>query len=223
MIMIFIKRIKTPKSLILFAGILIAFPSISASAPHRKPLYTETQKIYAMYPGQYDYVMFGDSITEWGKWQDMFPKISIGNRGIAGDDTAGMLDRIGDVERTGAKYVFIMAGTNDLTRKVQPEIIAENIIKMSRTLQAKGIKVIFQSTIMAGKSKSFKNENITIINNIIHEYAIKSKSTYLDLNKSLAPDGVLNPEYTIDDTHLTASGYNLWQKILSSYFKKIQK
>jgi lysophospholipase L1-like esterase len=32
-----------------------------------------------------------------------------------------MLDRIKDVERTNAKVVFIMAGTNDITRNVEPD------------------------------------------------------------------------------------------------------
>lgn len=42
-----------------------------------------------------------------------------------------MLDRITDVERTGAKTVFIMAGTNDITRKVKPEDVARTIILMT--------------------------------------------------------------------------------------------
>src|ERR1700691_2534070 len=32
-----------------------------------------------------DIVMIGDSITNNGEWQEMFPGISIANRGIAGD------------------------------------------------------------------------------------------------------------------------------------------
>ncbi|HDU4089835.1 TPA: hypothetical protein RFN11_005061, partial [Klebsiella aerogenes] len=84
-----------------------------------------------------------------GKWNNLIPGYLIGNRGISGDDTSGMLDRINDIERTGAKTVFIMAGTNDVTRKVPPEEIAKNIILMTNHMKQKNINVVIQSTILS--------------------------------------------------------------------------
>ncbi len=99
--------------------------------------YLNVKKTYSQHPGKYDYIMFGDSITKNGKWNNLIPGYLIGNRGISGDDTSGMLDRINDIERTGAKTVFIMAGTNDVTRKVPPEEIAKNIILMTNHMKQK--------------------------------------------------------------------------------------
>lgn len=181
--------------------------------------YNQTRSLYSMYPGHYSYVMFGDSLTERGKWQDMFPQYSIGNRGISGDDTNGMLNRINDIEKTGAKKVFIMAGTNDLTRHVSPEHVAENIISMTKELNKKGIKVVIQSTILAGKKFEDKNKSIEAINNILKQYAESSKTPYIDLNAKLAENNLLKSSYTIDGIHLTAKGYEVWRSSISDFIK----
>lgn len=199
-----------------------ALPSYASDQPipQRKPLYLETQKMYEMFPGHYEYVMFGDSITERGKWEDMFPNYSIGNRGIGGDDTAGMLSRLNAVEKTGAKTVFVMAGTNDLSRHVKPDEIANNIIEISEKLRSKGIKVVIQSTIYSGTKKKKKNPSISIINNTLKNYSKSNGTPYLDLNEKLSENNVLKPEYSLDDTHLTAEGYKEWSKLLNKFLSK---
>ncbi len=53
-----------------------------------------------------DVVLFGDSITEWGPWQDVFTDITHVNRGIAGDTTIAVKP----------KLISIMAGINDLAQ-----------------------------------------------------------------------------------------------------------
>ena len=161
--------------------------------------------------------MFGDSITKNGKWNNLIPGYLIGNRGISGDDTSGMLDRINDIERTGAKTVFIMAGTNDVTRKVPPEEIAKNIILMTNHMKQKNINVVIQSTILSGDKRKRKNTSINKINDLLKAFSGKSGTPFLDLNSILSPNGVLKMEYTSDGTHLNASGYEVWSKILRAY------
>lgn len=185
--------------------------------------YLKTKEMYSLHPGKYDYVMLGDSITKSGRWNNLIPGYSIGNRGISGDDTAGMLDRITDVERTGAKIVFIMAGTNDITRKVKPEDVARNIILMTNKMKEKGITVVIQSTILSGEEKKYKNPSINTINNILNDFSKKTATPYLDLNSSLSQNGMLKKEYTVDSTHLNAAGYKAWSEILKSYIERVTK
>ncbi|PLR29874.1 hypothetical protein CYR55_22555, partial [Chimaeribacter californicus] len=82
----------------------------------RNPTYLFKRDMYKEFHGQGDYVMVGDSITENARWDDIFPDYKIVNRGIAGDDTTGVLERIDDIIATGAKKAFIMIGTNDIDR-----------------------------------------------------------------------------------------------------------
>ncbi|MFJ3266728.1 GDSL-type esterase/lipase family protein [Serratia liquefaciens] len=183
------------------------------------PEYLKLKEMYSQHPGHFKYIMFGDSITKSGKWNDLLPGYSIGNRGISGDDTSGMLDRTVDIERTGAKTVFIMAGTNDISRNITPRDVARNIISISNRLKADGINVVIQSTILSGESKAGKNPSINTINNLLKSYSIKSGTTFLDLNTKLSENGLLKSEYTYDGTHLTDKGYEVWKGILLDFLK----
>ncbi|RSV94829.1 lipolytic protein [Klebsiella aerogenes] len=186
------------------------------------PEYIKVKKMYSLHPGHFDYIMLGDSITKSGKWNELLPGYSVGNRGISGDDTSGMLDRIKDVERTNAKVVFIMAGTNDITRNVEPDNIANNIINITKELKQKDIKVVIQSTILSGEKRKDKNPSIKKLNVLLESFAEKSGTPFLDLNSKLSKNGILSSEYTIDGTHLTAKGYEVWRDILINFLKDIQ-
>jgi lysophospholipase L1-like esterase len=58
--------------------------------------------------------MLGDSLTEWGNWHELVPEHRIINRGIAGDTSSGVLDRLQEVIERRPKVVFVMIGTNDI-------------------------------------------------------------------------------------------------------------
>ena len=60
-------------------------------------------------------VFLGDSITEGGQWREMFPTVEVRNRGIGGDTTTGVLERLQQVSSAAPQRVFLMIGTNDLT------------------------------------------------------------------------------------------------------------
>lgn len=186
---------------------------------NRTPFYLQTKAQYERFNGRYDIVMFGDSLTERGHWQDMFPDVRIGNRGIGGDDTAGMLDRMAAVEATGAKKVFIMAGTNDLSRHASPNVIAKNIITIAKQFSLKGISPIIQSTVLSGKDRIGKNPKIQQVNDLLKLNAQANGFVYLDINRFIAPDGYLTQHYTVDGTHLTVEGYQAWKKALERFIK----
>ncbi|EPR9647768.1 GDSL-type esterase/lipase family protein [Klebsiella pneumoniae] len=184
------------------------------------PEYIKVKEMYSQHPGHFDYIMLGDSITKSGKWNELLPGYSIGNRGISGDDTSGMLDRIIDIEKAFPKVVFIMAGTNDITRKIKPENVAKNIISMTNEMKKKNIKVVIQSTILSGEKRKSKNHSINKLNSILKNFSVQSGTPFLDLNSKLSERGVLINEYTIDGTHLTAKGYEIWRSILVDFLNK---
>ncbi len=59
-------------------------------------------------------VMFGNSITEFGDWKRLFGDSGVVNRGIAGDNTFGMLDRLSEVIGRRPAKLFVEAGINDI-------------------------------------------------------------------------------------------------------------
>ena len=62
----------------------------------------------------FDIALFGDSITRGSDFQLCFPDVRIINLGYSGDNILGMLKRIPMIQKSNAKKLFIMAGTNDL-------------------------------------------------------------------------------------------------------------
>ncbi|WP_434584176.1 GDSL-type esterase/lipase family protein [Klebsiella sp. R390] len=214
------KLISTSTMASLMLSLLFCSQCNADASVKSSPEYIKLKEMYSRHPGHFDYIMLGDSITKSGKWNNLLPGYSVGNRGISGDDTAGMLDRIIDIEKTNPKMVFIMAGTNDITRKTKPEEVANNIISMTNEMKRKNIKVVIQSTILSGEKKKNKNQSINTLNSLLKKYAMNSGVYFLDLNNKLSDNGVLKNEYTIDGTHLTTEGYKAWSDILINFLKK---
>ena len=71
--------------------------------------------------------MPGDSLTEGIDWRELFPDVKILNRGIGGDTSAGVLNRLDEVIGRHPKIVVLMIGANDLRMGVPVPQVAANI------------------------------------------------------------------------------------------------
>ena len=82
--------------------------------------YAETnRKVSAPGPSNPRVVFFGDSITDFWRLNEYFPEKDYLNRGIAGQTTGEMLQRMqADVVALRPQAVLILAGTNDLARDI---------------------------------------------------------------------------------------------------------
>ena len=78
-----------------------------------------------------DIVFVGNSISDGGEWSELFADIRIKNRGISGDISAGVLNRIDEIADRKPKKVFVMIGTNDLSRNTSTDSIFKNITKIT--------------------------------------------------------------------------------------------
>ena len=63
-----------------------------------------------------DVVMAGDSLTMYGLWDEFWPGTDIANRGIGGDVAEGLLNRVDTIVSEHPDKVFVMIGTNDVSR-----------------------------------------------------------------------------------------------------------
>lgn len=172
-----------------------------------------------------DVVFIGDSLTDGAEWHELFPGLKIANRGIGGDTTDGILERIDSITSTNARYAFIMVGVNDFSKGRSPNLVFENYKKIVEELLRSDIEVYIQSTVLCGERCKRYNNSIRTLNEYLYEYSLSNKDiAFIDLNKWLSKNGQLKKELTFDDMHLNGSGYKLWESALASHspFNQLQ-
>jgi len=190
-------------------------PSKSKSSPG----YLHRKSFFEVHGVTSDIVMVGDSITDGAEWHEMFENASIVNRGISGDTAEGILNRIDSIISTGAKKAFIMVGINDLNGSVSVNNIYLSYELIIKKLKQANITPYIQSTIYAGERLSGLNSSISSLNEKLKELARKKGLVYINLNKGLSSDGLLNKKYTKDDVHLNGQGYLVWKNLISPYIE----
>lgn len=210
----------TPDSEILKA---VALQSEIQQRGHSMSRYIMTSDNHRHFSPQADLVMFGDSITEWAPWADIFRDISMVNRGLAGDTTSGMLRRIDTTLNVNPKLVCFMAGINDLAQGYDVDHIYQNYIDMLEVWQENDIRILVQSTLYVGSKLQGLNPSVERLNRKISEYCDQQGIAFLDVNSVLSPNGLLSNEYSCDDLHLNAKAYQAWAEVLQSTIEELLK
>ncbi|MEZ8383826.1 SGNH/GDSL hydrolase family protein [Vibrio splendidus] len=201
----------TPDSDILKA---VALQSEIQQRGHSMSRYIMTSDNHRHFSPNADLVMFGDSITEWAPWADIFRDVSMVNRGLAGDTTTGMLRRIDTTLNVKPKLVCFMAGINDLAQGYDVDHIYQNYIDMLKVWQENDIRILVQSTLYVGSKLQGLNPSVELLNTKISEYCAQQGIAFLDVNSVLSPNQLLSNEYSCDDLHLNAKAYQVWAEVL---------
>ncbi|MEZ8314106.1 SGNH/GDSL hydrolase family protein [Vibrio splendidus] len=208
----------TPDSDILKA---VALQSEIQQRGHSMSRYIMTSDNHRHFSPNADLVMFGDSITEWAPWADIFRDVSMVNRGLAGDTTTGMLRRIDTTLNVKPKLVCFMAGINDLAQGCDVEHIYQNYIDMLKVWQENDIRILVQSTLYVGSKLQGLNPLVELLNSKISEYCSQQGIAFLDVNSVLSPNQLLSNEYSCDDLHLNAKAYQAWSKVLQPKIEEL--
>lgn len=172
---------------------------------------------FMLFNKQANIVMLGNSITAGINWNELLEREDIANRGINGDITEGMLNRMNTVLKVKPKVCFFLGGINDLTRRVPSENTINNIEEIINILLKNNIKPVLQSIIYTEKrfyDYKHNNKYITAINTELKKFASDKSILFLDLNEQLSENNLLKSEYTDDGLHLNAEGYVVWGKIV---------
>jgi lysophospholipase L1-like esterase len=166
-------------------------------------------------------VMIGDSLTQGAEWEEIFPHVTIANRGIGGDTSADILRRMEPIFSVNARKAFLMVGTNDIQAGLTTNEILKNYIDLIESLQVKGIEVYIQSTLECNKSKCGPRLiKIRELNHQLKAYADIHNLPFININYNLTTesDGLLN-KFTNDGIHLLGDGYLIWSKNLAPFMK----
>jgi lysophospholipase L1-like esterase len=170
-------------------------------------------------------VLLGNSITEFGDWKRLFGDSGVVNRGIAGDNTFGMLDRLSGVIGLQPATLFIEAGINDIGLGVPVGMIAGNIGSIVQYVRVKspGTRVFVVSVLPTnGRAKESypdvagKNDVAQKLDGLLREGAVGYGYAYIDL-ASLVTDekGNLDERFAKSDgLHLNDAGYEVFVTLL---------
>jgi lysophospholipase L1-like esterase len=178
-------------------------------------------------------IFLGNSITEFGDWQKLLDDSTVINRGIAGDNTFGVLDRLEEVIRRAPSQLYIKIGINDISQGIPPSVILQNVVTIIKRVKAGSPETkIYMHSILPTNDNvkneypdAFnKNELVDQVNEKIKQKAATLSFTYIDLNKELRDkNGELDMKYADPDgLHLNETGYNVWIRYLKAngYFIK---
>lgn len=171
-----------------------------------------------------DVVMFGDSITEQGRWENLFPDINIVNLGIGGDTAYNLKKRIYEVYRLNPKYCFILVGFNDICGSKDPvDFIFKNYISILENLKKRDITPVIVSTTYSNDIlKNFKHVNSEIdrLNEKLKKYASDNNISYIDLNSRISENRQLLREFAVDHVHLNHKAYEIWRDEIKGIIEK---
>lgn len=180
---------------------------------HKKSLYEKLSS-----NNSYKIAMLGDSITDWGEWNELFERNDLINRGISGDSTDGVLKRLDGINSSVSK-VFILIGVNDLGKGRSVDYIFDNYKKIVTRLKQKNMQPVIQSILFVDPVKihNRKNSDIEELNNKLKTYALENDLIYIDLNVKLSKDKKLRSDYSYDGLHLNGDGYIAWKEVIEPY------
>lgn len=188
---------------------------------NKRENYTLLNRKYAL---QGQTVLVGDSITEIFNWYELFydwSKMSgqaVYNRGISGDFTNRLLERLNDnVLNINPKNLVLLIGTNDVGREIPLEMSVSNVDEILKGIRQKcpDANIILQAVYpvnlnMRDRFEKRSNEKIKAMNAQFIKLSEKYNCRWLDITAQLSDEnGDLSKEYCYDGLHLNAKGFEI--------------
>jgi lysophospholipase L1-like esterase len=178
--------------------------------------YKQKNSIFRNLPHRSNEIFFiGDSNIQYGEWNDMLNNDHIRNRGISGDDIAGVTARINDITACKPQKIFLMIGMNNILNN-QDDI--QKVVKDYRYL-IKKIKTksprtrLYIHSLLPTRDRNVQvNNDIKSVNKSLEEISRNSNATYINLHDLVEDaDGNLLAKYSFDGVHFNGEGYDFWK------------
>lgn len=179
-----------------------------------------------------DIVFLGNSITDGCEWAELFDNRHVKNRGISGDRTGWMLERLDPIVKGRPKKLFLMIGTNDLAAGIAPREVAGNVCRIIERFRNESpwTKIYVQSILPVNgadvdvphKKHWERGAEIVETNRLLEDLCAGEQKNlmYVDVYSALVDEkGMLDKRYTNDGLHLTGEGYLAWKAVIEKYVK----
>jgi len=177
-------------------------------------------------------VFLGNSITDGGEWSELFRDPDLQNRGISGDVTAGVLNRLPLALRDKPRKIFLLIGVNDLAKGVSVDSVFKNISLIGAYVrqESPATSLFVQSLLPVNPSfgafgsHMSKVPLIRQLNVRLQQAAASSGYTFLNFYPEFCdPDGRMKAGFTNDGLHLMGDGYAFWKHLLYPYVYDLEK
>ena len=172
-------------------------------------------------------IMLGNSLTQNYEWHEMFKNVNIKNRGINGDITKGILQRLSEVIESKPQKVFIEIGINDLLHGYYVDTIFSNYQRIINTIRLESPNThIYIQNILPTNWNIYDTDkpvidSISVLNNKLQSFCRNNKLTYIDMFSKFIIDRGLNSKYDCGDhLHLNGTGYLEWCSLIESYINE---
>ena len=179
---------------------------IAAYREAKLAMYAEENERYADY--ECDVAFLGDSLTDGYDLLQYYPQYVVANRGIGGDTTVGLFDRLSvSLYELKPKVAVLLIGANNMDTMLDNY---EDILMGFRENVPNTEIVILSLTSMSGEWG--RKNQLAAYNNVrIKLLAEKYSFTYVDLYSALMDieTGEITLAYTTDGGHLTPAGYEV--------------
>lgn len=194
---------------------------------HRPRNYNIKVDQFRGYPdSREDIIFLGNSITAGVYWDELLESEQAKNRGISGDTTFGILERLDEVTEGQPSKIFILIGINDIARNYPDSLIVQNHKKIIGRIKKESPETeIYLQTILP-VNNTFdrypnhynKDEHIQEVNRELKKIASQEKINLIDLHPHfLDQKGRLDEKFTEEGLHLNAAAYRHWKNILKPY------
>lgn len=194
---------------------------------YRPKTYPVQVRQFRTYPNSNsDFIFLGNSITARAQWNELLQLPNAKNRGISGDTTFGILERLDEVTEGSPAKIFLLIGINDISRNFPDDIIVGNYKKIIQRIQKESPATkIYVQTILPVNSlfevyerHYHKDEHILYINKELKKLTKQKNVTIIDIySKFTDGQNRLDAAYTDEGLHLNEKGYLKWAQILESY------
>lgn len=191
-------------------------------------------KIYNQKVKKEGIVFVGDSLTENYNVYEYFKDYDVYNRGIGGDTTSGLLNRLKEsVYDLEPKVVVLLIGINDfqLIENSNINTIFNNIKLIIKNIKENcpNTKIILESLYPISKEENPKIDKLSVgikDNNEILKLNELLKNiegvNYLDVNSHLQDEnGNIKLDYTIEGLHVNSYGYTIITNVIKEELNKI--
>lgn len=178
-----------------------------------------------------DIIFLGDSLTDFFPAHELLEK-KVLNRGVAGDTTEDVLNRIDEIFSINPKIVYLQIGINDMiyNKKLTCEEIKNRVFNVINILKEKNILVRLISLYPINRKKMAftwvvckfaTNKKIIETNKLLKEEALKNNIEFIDVHdRLLNEEGNLRKEFTVEGLHLSVKGYKAITPVFNEYLKK---
>ena len=222
-----------------FLTLLFSIIYVSCSSTIIKPklekskhstYYYQRKSLFEKLPNSENEIIFlRNSISDGCNWSELFNNPKILNRGISGDVTDSVLDRLDEITGSKPSAIFMMIGVNDLARGRSVEYIVSNHQQILDRIvsDSKRTKMYVQSVLPVNdefpkfKNHVNKTKQILSVNEKLKKISSRYGATYIDLFSVFTMENnKLNPKYSNDGLHLTGDGKLLWKSVIEKFIEE---